>query len=201
MSSKRLENFRIAAIMTDGVEEIEYTSPKQALTNEGAVVHLLAPSGRKDKRSVQAMHHMNYTDKLEVDSDIEQAVSDDYDAVLLPGGILNGNKLRENESVKNFLRQMNDENKPIFSICHAGWILISAGIVRGRQMTSYHTIKDDMINAGAIWVNEPVAIDDNFISSRSPGDLPYFNEAIIEKLSTIDISAQHESLVDLLYSE
>lgn len=201
MATKRLENFRIAAIMADGFEEIEFTSPRDALVNEGAIVHILTPAERKEQRFVHAVKHMLPGDKFEVDSDIEEANPEDYDAVLLPGGVVNGDKLRVNESVKDFLRQINDDNKPIFAICHAPWSLISAGLARGRKMTSYHTLKDDMINAGAIWFDEAVVIDDNFISSRSPGDLPYFNEAIINKLSQINASALHEHALQVMMGE
>ncbi len=116
---------------------------------------------------------------------IEEANPEDYDAVLLPGGVINADKLRVNEAVKDFLRHFNDQNKPIFVICHGAWSMISARIVRGRRMTSYHTIRDDLTNAGAIWVDEPVVEDDNIISSRSPSDLVHFNAAIVEKLSNI----------------
>lgn len=201
MAERKLENLRIAAIMTDGFEEIEFTSPRDELVNNGAIVHILAPAERKTQNHIQAMRHMNFGEKFEIDSDIEEANPEDYDAVLLPGGVVNADKLRINESMQNFVRQINDENKPIFVICHGPWLLISAGLVRGRKMTSYRTIKDDMINAGAMWVDDHVVIDDNFISSRSPGDLPYFNEAMIEKLTKIDEISLHEHARKVMMGE
>ncbi len=179
MSGNKLENIRIAAIMTDGFEQIEFTSPRDALHNEGAVVHILSP---KD-RHVQGMHHTNPGDQFEVDVPIDQANPEDYDAVLLPGGVVNADVLRENESAKDFLRHMNEQNKPIAVICHGSWILASADLVRGRKITSYHTLKDDLKNAGAIWVDEAAVEDDNFLSSRNPGDLPEFNRHLVEKLA------------------
>ncbi len=191
MARNSLENIRVAAIMTDGFEQIEFVSPRNALVNESAVVHILAPTGREEEGSVLGLHHMNPGDRFEVDSTIEEASPEDYDAVLLPGGVVNADHLRVNEAAQSFLRQINDDNKPIFVICHGPWLLVSAGLVRGRRITSYHTLKDDMINAGAIWSDEPVVIDDNFISSRHPGDLEKFNAAMMEKLSRMDVSAMH----------
>lgn len=177
--ANRLENMRVAAIMTNGFEQIEFTSPRDALRGEGAIVHLISPA----EGQVHGWHHLEKGDRFDVDVPIDQANPDDYDAVLLPGGVINGDSLRTNEAVHNFLRQINDDNKPIFVMCHGPWTLISAGLVRGRRMTSYHTLKDDMVNAGAQWVDEPAVIDDNFISSRHPGDLEQFNKAIADMLS------------------
>lgn len=191
MAEKKLANIRVAAIMTDGVEQIEFVSPREALMNDGAIVHVIAPSDTQEQHVVQAMHHVHPGDKFEIDSTIDEANPEDYDAVLLPGGVVNADKIRIEESLKGFLRQANDENKPIFVICHAPWELISAGLVRGRKMTSYHTLKDDLVNAGAQWVDEPVVVDENFVSSRHPGDLEHFNAAMIEMLSRLDVHAMH----------
>ena len=187
MAENRLENIRVAAIMTDFFEEIEFTSPRDALVNEGVVLHILSPADRH----VQALHHLNPAGIFTVDVPIDEANPEDYDAVLLPGGVVNSDKLRINQSVLDFLREMNEQNKPIFAICHALWSVISAGLARGRKMTSYHTLKDDMVNAGANWVDEPLVIDDNFITSRNPGDLPYFNKAMIEKLEEVKATKHH----------
>ena len=191
MTGKRLENVRVAAIMTDGFEQIEFTSPRDALIAEGAVVHILAPAGSDEWHIVHGMNHMNPGDRFEIDATIEESNPEDYDAVLLPGGVANADRLRTNESAKDFLRYVNNESKPIFVICHAPWVVISAGLARGRKMTGYHSLKDDLINAGARWVDEPVVVDGNIISSRHPGDLPRFNQQMIEMLSGIDVSAQH----------
>lgn len=185
MTTGKLANIKVAAIMTDGFEQIEFVSPRNVLENEGATVEILAPKDTQESGKVQGWNHMNPGDKFDVDKAIEEADPEDYDAVLLPGGVINADKLRVNEAVKDFLRHINDQNKPIFVICHGAWSMISAGIVRGRRMTSYHTIKDDLKNAGAIWIDEPVVEDDNIISSRSPSDLVHFNAAIVEKLASI----------------
>lgn len=185
MTTGKLANIKVAAIMTDGFEQIEFVSPRNVLENEGATVEILAPKDAQESGKVQGWNHMNPGDKFDVDKAIEEADPEDYDAVLLPGGVINADKLRVNEAVKDFLRHINDQNKPIFVICHGAWSMISAGIVRGRRMTSYHTIKDDLKNAGAIWIDEPVVEDDNIISSRSPSDLVHFNAAIVEKSASI----------------
>ncbi len=179
MVENRLENVRVAAIMTDGFEQIEFTYPRDALVAQGAVVHIISLG----QRIVHGVKHQHPSDKFEVDKPIDEASSEDYDAVLLPGGVVNSDKLRTNESVQNFLRDMNDENKPIFAICHAPWTLISAGLTRGRVMTSYHSLKDDLINAGAMWVDEPVVTDENLVTSRHPGDLEAFTAHMIEMLA------------------
>ncbi|MCE5313547.1 MAG: type 1 glutamine amidotransferase domain-containing protein [Armatimonadota bacterium] len=179
MYGNKLENIRVAAIMTDGFEQVEFTSPRDALVSEGAVVHIVSPS----QRLVRGMHHNRPGDQFEIDVPIDQANPEDYDAVLLPGGVANADKLRENESVQNFLRHINEQNKLIAVICHGPWTLISAGLVSGRRMTSYHTIKDDLINAGARWVDEAVVEDENFLSSRHPGDLPEFDKHLVDKLA------------------
>jgi protease I len=132
------------------------------------------------------MHHAHTGDKFEVDVPIDQANPEDYDAALIPGGVANSDKLRENKSAQDFLRYMNEQNKPIAVICHGPWLLVSAGLARGRKMTSYHTIKDDLVNAGAIWVDEPTVEDENFLSSRSPGDLPEFSKHLVNKLAQLE---------------
>ncbi len=187
--ANRLEGIKVAAIMTDGVEQVEFTSPRDTLKQEGAEVHLIAPSDTQEQGKVQAFQHLSPGDKFDIDLTIEDADPSDYDALLLPGGVANPDQLRVMEPVLDFVRQINDDDKPIFVICHGPWTLISAGLVRGRRMTSYHTIKDDMINAGAMWVDEPLVEDENIISSRKPDDLNEFNQAIIERLTQVKAEA------------
>jgi len=201
MAGNRLENVRVAALVTDEFEEIEFTSPRDAIQEEGGIVHLLAPAGREEWHVVRAVHHNNPAGRFEIDSTIEEANPEDYVAVILPGGALNADKLRTNEAARNFLRHINDDNKPIFVICHGAWTLISAGLVRGRRMTSYHSIKDDMVNAGAIWVDEPLVEDENIVSSRHPGDLVQFNRRLVDKLAELDVSAMHERARELMMGE
>ena len=191
MPGNRLENIKVAMLVTDGFEQIELTSPKEALESQGAVVHILVPAERPEFHMVQGANHGRMDRKFEVDSTIEEANPDDYDAVLLPGGVMNADKLRVNESAKDFVRIADEQGETVASICHGPWLMVSAGIVRGRQMTSYHTIKDDLTNAGARWVDQSVVVDANFISSRHPGDLPEFNQALIEELSQLEHAGVH----------
>lgn len=182
----KLSNLRVAAIMTDGFEQIEFTGPRDILHREGVTVDLLSPSGDK----VQGFRHHDRADVFRVDMKIEHADPADYDAVLLPSGVINGDALRLDKPSQQFLRQMNDDDKPIFVICHGGWILISAGLVRGRTITSWATLQDDMRNAGAKWVDEPVVVDDNIISSRKPDDLSDFNREILRALEGAEVGAE-----------
>jgi len=184
--ASELENVRVAAIMTDGFEQVEFTSPRDALMEKGATVDILSPN----KDQVQGFKHHDKADTFPVDMEIEQADPADYDAVLLPGGVINGDALRMNQAAQMFLKQMDDDNKPIFVICHGGWILISSGLVPGRTITSWPTLQDDMKNAGAKWVDQPVVVDDNWVSSRKPDDLPDFNREIMRILAEAEVSAE-----------
>jgi len=188
--AKRLEGKKVAAIMTDGVEQIEFTSPRDALSAEGAVVDLISPN----EKQIQAFKHHDKADTFSVDMQIDQADPADYDAVLLPGGVINGDAMRLNKSAQEFLKQMDDDGKPIFVICHGGWLLISANLVRGRTLTSWPTLQDDMRNAGANWVDEPVVVDENFVSSRKPDDLEYFNKEIIKMLESAEVGMGQRSV-------
>ena len=167
----QLNNFRVAILATDGFEEAELTQPKQALEDAGAQTDVIAPKSG----DIQAFHHHDKTITVEVDRTLDQAKPQDYDAVLLPGGALNADAMRVNPQVKTFLRAMQEEGKPFAVICHAPWELISAGLVEGRRITSYHTIQDDLKNAGADWVDEEAVVDGNWVSSRNPDDIPAFN--------------------------
>lgn len=184
--ASELENIRVAAIMTDGFEQIEFTSPRDALMQKGATVDILSPNPER----VHGHKHHEKADAFPVDMQIGQADPADYDAVLLPGGVMNGDALRMNEAAQAFLKQMNDDDKPIFVICHGGWLLISAGLVRGRTITSWPTLQDDMRNAGATWVDEPVVVDGNFVSSRKPDDLEQFNREMLRMLESAEIGAE-----------
>lgn len=184
--ASELENVRVAAIMTDGFEQIEFTSPSDTLMDRGATVDILSPN--EDR--VQAFKHYDKADVFPVDLSIEQADPADYDAILLPGGVINGDALRLNKAAQTFLKQMNDDDKPVFVICHGGWILISAGLVRGRTITTWPTLQDDMKNAGAKWVDQPVVVDENWVSSRKPDDLEYFNKEILRMLESAEVGAE-----------
>jgi protease I len=175
MSSKTLNGLRIAILATDGVEQAELAEPKRALEEAGAVTTLIAPKAGK----IQAMKHDEKSGQFPVDVDLNHANADEFDAILLPGGALNADSLRMEETAQEFVRKIDRAGKPIAVICHAPWLLLSAGLVKGRRMTSYHTIQDDLRNAGAHWTDESVVHDRNWISSRQPSDIPVFNREMI----------------------
>jgi protease I len=184
-----LHGFRVAVIATDGFEEQELTEPVGALKDAGAKVTVLSPKSGK----LQAFRHMDQSITVPANKPLAEADPDDYDGVMLPGGALNADFLRVLPELQSFLRTMNDAHKPIAAICHAPWELISAGLVHKRTLTSYHTIQDDIRNAGGNWVDQEVVEDDNWVTSRQPDDLPAFNKAMINLFahSTAETSRQH----------
>lgn len=175
MAEKRLKTMRVAILVTDGFEQVEMTEPRKALENEGAETVLMAPK----RGEVQGFHHDEKGDRFPVDQSLDEAGASDFDAVVLPGGVINADKLRIDKRAQDFVRRISHTGKPIAVICQGPWLLISAGLVRGRTLTSYETIQDDIRNAGGHWVDREVARDGLLVSSRKPGDLPAFAEAMI----------------------
>jgi protease I len=169
-----LSGKRIAIIATDLFEESELLKPKEALETAGATAEVVAPHDGH----LQAMQHDQKTGTVPVDATLGRANPEDYDAVVLPGGAMNADHLRVDEAAQKFVQAMDKAGKPLAVICHGPWLLVSAGLVKGRHLTSYHTIKDDLENAGATWTDEAVVTDGNWVSSRRPDDLPVFNEAM-----------------------
>jgi len=176
MAEKQLEGCRVAIIATDLFEEAELIEPRKALDQAGARTTVIAPHSGE----IQAVQHDKKTQKVKVDMTLDGAKPGDFDAVLLPGGALNADALRMEKKAQEFVQQFDREGKPIAVICHGPWLLISAGLVKGRHMTSYHTIQDDLKNAGANWVDEVSVRDRNWVSSRQPSDIPRFNQNVIE---------------------
>ncbi len=170
-----LTGFRVAVLATDGFEESELTEPVKALKEAGAEVTIVSPK----KGEIQGFRHDTKSSKVKVDRTLADVRADDFDAVQLPGGALNADAMRMVPEVQSFLRQMQEAGKPMASISHAPWELVSAGLVRGRTLTSYHTIQDDMRNAGGNWVDREVVEDGNWVTSRQPKDLPAFNRAML----------------------
>lgn len=176
MAEKQLEGCRVAIIATDLFEEAELIEPRKALDQAGARTTVIAPHCGE----IQAVQHDKRTQKVKVDMTLDEAKPGEFDAVLLPGGAMNGDALRMEKKAQEFVQQFDREGKPIAVICHGPWLLISAGMVKGRHMTSYHTIQDDLKNAGVNWVDEVSVRDRNWVSSRQPSDIPQFNRNLIE---------------------
>lgn len=179
MADKNLNGLRVAILATDGVEDVELKEPRNALDEAGARTTLFAPKAG----NIYSMNHHDKAAQYDVDQTLDHARADEFDAVLLPGGALNADTLRVHPRAQQFVRDMDEAGKPIAVICHASWLLISAAIVRGRSITSYHTIQDDIRNAGGRWQNEEVVQDKNWVSSRQPSDIPAFNRAMIDLFS------------------
>ncbi len=174
-----LENKKIAILMTDGFEEVEYTKPRKALDDAGADVHVIALKSGK----VKAWDTDKWGGEYDVDKTIDSVRADDYDGLLLPGGVLNPDQLRMNEKAVEFVKDFFKQKKPIAAICHGPQILIETGALNGRQVTSYHSIKTDLINAGADWVDEKVVVDEGLTTSRKPDDIPAFIDKMIEEFA------------------
>ena len=175
-----LQGKMIAILVDNYFEQIEMTSPRDALSEAGATVHLVSTGEKR----VQGMNHADMADEFEVDAVIDEMKSNDYHALVIPGGTINGDQLRVKQNAQNWIRDFNDKGKPIAVICHGPWLLIDSGLAKGATLTSYPTLKTDLMNAGATeWKDEEVVVDGNLITSRNPDDLPAFNNALIEKLS------------------
>jgi protease I len=174
-----LRNKRIAALVENGFEQVELTDPKQALENAGAKVDIVSP--QRDK--VKGWEHTNWGDEFSVDRSLSDAHGDDYDALLLPGGVMNPDRLRTNPQAVSFVKEFVDAHKPIAAICHGPWTLIEAGAVKGRTMTSWPSLQSDLKNAGARWVDKECVVDNGLVTSRKPDDLPAFNRKMIEEFA------------------
>jgi protease I len=173
----KLEGKKVAILVADGFEQVEMTKPRQALDEAGAETRIVSLKSGK----IQGMNHMEKADKFDVDLTLEEARPEEFDALMIPGGLYNPDALRSNEDALAFARHFFTEEKPVAAICHGPQVLISANLVRGRKMTSWPAIKVDMRNAGAHWVDEEVAADNGLVSSRKPDDIPAFNRKMIEE--------------------
>ncbi|PZV20696.1 MAG: protease [Leptolyngbya sp.] len=175
--SQKLSGRKVAILATDGFEQVELTSPKEALESAGAQTHVIAPQGE----SIQGWNHHDKGDKISVDHTLDQVNPDDYDALMLPGGPLNPDQLRTNKDAVQFVQAFFAASKPVAAICHAPWTLIEADTVKGRTVTSWPSLKTDLKNAGATWVDQEVVVDHGLVTSRNPNDLPAFNQKMIEE--------------------
>ena len=183
-----LSNRNIAVLSANGFEESELTSPVERLKEKGATVHIISLESGK----IQGMKHdREWTVDVDVDKTVAEANSDDYHGLLIPGGVLNPDSLRKDEGALAFVREFFDAGKPVAAICHGPQVLISAGVVKGRNLTSTKTIKIDLENAGAVWEDSEVVTDQGLVTSRSPRDLPAFNDKIVEEFAEGVHDGQH----------
>jgi protease I len=180
VASKPLQGKRVAMLMTDGVEQIEYTSPRSFLEQQGATVVLLSPKSAGDE--VQGFNHMQPADRFKVEMNVRDAKPADFDGLVLPGGVANPDQLRMSKEAIDFIREFDGEDKMVAAICHGPWTLIDAGIATGRHLTSWPSLKRDLTNAGAEWSDEEVALDARLVTSRKPDDLPAFNDMLLKEL-------------------
>jgi len=172
---------RVAILALDGFEEVELTEPKKALEQAGAKVDVIS----EEIGEIQGFKHHDKAGTAHVDRTIAHARPDEYDGLMLPGGALNADSARMNESIRKFIYEMDRAGKPMAVICHAPWELISAGIIRGRKLTSWPTIQDDIRNAGGQWEDREVVVDANLLTSRGPKDLPAFNREMVRLFARV----------------
>lgn len=187
-----LKGMRVAILVANGFEQIEMANPKRALEEAGAKAEIISPA----KGEVQGWNHQDKADKFRVDSELNSAQADDYDALLLPGGVMNPDQLRTLPRAVQFVKRFFHAGKPVAAICHGPWLLAEAGVVQGRHVTSWPSIKTDLINAGAHWSDEQVIVDNGLITSRKPDDIPAFNKMMIrefgEHMSAVRGSAANQ---------
>jgi protease I len=177
--ANELRNKRVAALVDNGFEQVELVEPKKALEAAGAKVDIVSPQNDK----VKGWQHAKWGDEFDIDRRLEQARADEYDALLLPGGVMNPDRLRMNPSAVQFIKAFVDSGKPIAAICHGPWTLIEAEGVRGRRMTSWPSLRSDLRNAGAQWVDQECVTDNGLVTSRKPDDIPAFNKKMIEEFA------------------
>ena len=177
----RLAGKRVAVLMTDGVEQVEYTRPREFLEQHGAQVVLVSP--KEAGEEVQGFNALDPGDKFKVDISVRNAREQDFDMLLLPGGTANPHTLRQSQESLAFIKAFADEQKLIAAICHGPWPLIEAGVAKAKHLTSWPSIQRDLINAGAEWSDDEVVVDGRLITSRKPDDLPAFNKTILEALA------------------
>lgn len=176
---EKLKGSKVAILATDGFEQVELMEPKKTLENAGAATHVLSPKSGE----IKGWKFKEWGDDVKVDKTLEQARAADYDVLVLPGGVMNPDHLRMEPKAVQFVREFAQSGKPVAAICHGAWTLIEAGVVKGKTMTSWPSLKTDMKNAGANWVDREVVVDGNFITSRKPEDLRAFCQKIIEEIA------------------
>lgn len=179
--TKQLEGIKVAIVATNGFEQVELVEPRKALDEAGAETFVIAP----ESGAITGWNHTDWGDDVDVDQTIDEASPDDFDALFLPGGVLNPDKLRMNDAAVSFVRSFFRDGKPVAAICHGPQTMINAEVVNGRRMTSYRAIRKDLENAGADWIDQAVVVDNGLITSRNPDDIPAFVEAILHEFSLV----------------
>ena len=175
--ANELQGKRVAFLATDMVEQVELTEPWKAVQEAGATPELIS----LDEGEIQGFNHYDKADTFKVDKTVEEARADDYDALVIPGGVGNPDTMRADENAVELTRQFFEQGKPVGVICHGPWMLVEAGVVRGRKVTSWPSLRTDIQNAGGNWVDQEVVVDEGLVTSRKPDDLPAFNEKIVEE--------------------
>lgn len=179
MAAQPLSGKRVAILATDGVEQVELTEPRRALDEAGATTQVVSPNDR----AIKAWQHDKWGREIPVDRALDGSSADDYDALLLPGGVMNPDKLRMNEAAVRFVRAFFEAGKPVAAICHGPWMLVEADVVQGRRVTSWPSLETDLENAGAQWTDSEVVVDHGLVTSRKPDDIPAFNRKMIEEFA------------------
>lgn len=176
---KELNGKKVAILVANGVEQVELTEPRKALEDAGAVTVIVSP----EKAEVKGWKHVEWGDKFPVDVTLDSANADDYDALLLPGGQMNPDNLRIQPKAVEFAKRFFNAGKPVAAICHGPWLLVETGALKGKTVTSWPSIKSDLSNAGANWIDEEVVTDQGLVTSRKPDDIPAFNRKMIEEFA------------------
>ncbi len=179
MAEQKLKGKKVAIIAADMVERVELVEPRKALEKAGATTELLSIK----PGMIEAFDHFDKAEKIKVDRLVEEADASEYDALMIPGGVGNPDQLRGDENAVAFVRDFFEAGKPVAAICHAPWVLVEAGVVRGRTLTSWPTLQTDIRNAGGNWVDQKVVVDRGLVTSRKPDDIPAFNEKMIEEFA------------------
>ncbi|BAY20024.1 intracellular protease, PfpI family protein (plasmid) [Anabaenopsis circularis NIES-21] len=179
MANENLKGLKVAILITDGFEQVEMTEPRKALDQAGAETRIVSPKGDR----VRAWNFTDWGDEFPVDVALDQAQSQDFDALLLPGGVINPDSLRIQAKAIAFIKSFFDAGKPVASICHGPWTIIETGAARGRRIAAWPSLKTDLRNAGAEWVDREVVVDGNLVTSRMPDDIPAFNREMIKLFS------------------
>jgi protease I len=184
--ARKLEGKKVAILVASGFEQVEMTKPRKALDEAGAETKIVSPKSGQ----IQGMRHADKGDKFDVDLTLEEARPEDFDALLIPGGLFNPDELRANADALEFTRHFFGAGKPVAAICHGPWVLVDAGVARGRTLTSWPHIRTDIKNAGGKWVDEEVVVDNGLVTSRKPDDIPAFNQKMVEEFC----EGRHEAM-------